>query len=166
MCSGTVTRAPGGSTFVFLGVPMPGWCASPAQTAWNCRFGTGKFGWAVPSEQSSCAGACWSLPCCLAAAVELCWVPTSAGAAALPGTSGFLLERRPKHMPVGFCTSFQIALIMCLNVQQKILQRWAAQRTRILSSPAAFGLFRSPPTATVRACSKVHVLQFRALPGR
>lgn len=69
-------------------------------------------------------------------------------------------------MLVGFGTSFQIVLIMRLNVQQKIFQRWAAERTWVLSSPAAFGLLRSPPTASARARSKVQVLHFRALPER
>lgn len=69
-------------------------------------------------------------------------------------------------MLVWFGTSFQIVLIMCLNVQQKIFQCSAAEGTGILSSPAAFSLLHFPPTASARARSKVQVLRFCALPER
>lgn len=160
-------RAPGGSTFThhFISQRLAHVPALHRSTSWNLRFGTGEiqlgssqqtepFRWVllvflVWWQQWSCAGSLRQL--------ELPQFPPHLASCWNAGQ---------KHMLVGFGTSFQIVLIMCLNVQQKMFQCWAAERTGILSSPTAFGLLRSPPTASGRAHGKVQVLHFRALPER
>lgn len=70
------------------------------------------------------------------------------------------------HACVAFPASFQLVLIMCLNMQRELFLRWGAERSRLRSLPANFGLLRSPPSASARARSKVHVLHFYAVPER
>lgn len=89
--------------------------------------------------------------------------PTSAN---VPSTSGCLLKAGQTQACVAFPVSFQLVLIMCLNVQRELFLRWCADRSRLRSLPANLGLLRSPPSASARARSKVHVLHFYAVPER
>ena len=99
MCSRTVPQSTWGlQVHTLLHILMPGSCATPAQTdclefqVWDRGNSTGQF----PANRPLSLGLAGLLPCHLVAAVELCWVLTSAGAATVPSISGFLLEHRPK----------------------------------------------------------------------
>lgn len=99
MCSRTVPQSTWGlQVHTLLHLPMPGSYASPAQTdrlefqVWDRGNSAGQF----PANRVLSLALAGLLPCHLVAAVELCWVLTSAGAATVPSISGFLLECRPK----------------------------------------------------------------------
>lgn len=99
MCRRTVPPSTRGlRVHMLLHLPMPGSRAGPTRTdrlefqVWDRGNSSGQF----PANRALSLGLAGRLPCCRVAAAERCRVPTSAGAAAAPSTSGFLLERRPR----------------------------------------------------------------------
>lgn len=148
--SSGIHRAPAGSDVMHYFISQ---CQAPVPVlhglTWNFRSGTGEI------QLGSSQLFRWVLPCQLAAAVQLRWVLTSAGAATIPTVSASCWNAGQQHIVlIGSHISFQIVLILCLNVQQRILQCWL-QRT-----------WFSCPAASLRAHSKVRALPFPALPGR